>query len=409
MTSEFDHPGDLLVRADGRPLTILQVLPRLIVGGAERGTVDVAAAIRQAGGNPIVASQGGPMIRELDRAKVEHIKLPLAPKNPYTIWRNAGRLARIIRRHRVDIIHARSRGPAWSALWAARQTGIPLVTTYHDTYKGESALKRRYNSVMARGVRVIAISEFVADHVRTLYGLGPEVLRTIPRGVDLTRFGPDRVPPERKVKLMHDWSLPDDQPIILMPARLSRKKGHLVLVEALAKLGRGDICCLMVGDDGRDTGYRRELLRLIDARGLNGVVRLLSQTSDMPAAYSLSDVVVAPSIEPEGFGRVPLEAQAMGRPVVASDLGGFRETIVDGVTGLLFSPGDAGQLAGALTSALTLSESQRVALAAECVANIRTAFTRERMCAATLSVYRELAGLKAPAPLPRPVLHEEPA
>jgi glycosyltransferase involved in cell wall biosynthesis len=397
MTRAFDYPADFLVRADGKPLTVLQVLPRLIVGGAERGTIDVAAAILRAGGNPIVASQGGPMIRELNRSKILHLKLPLAPKNPYTIWRNAGRLTRIIRKHGVDIIHARSRGPAWSALWAAQRTGIPFVTTYHDAYKGESSLKRRYNAVMARGQRVIAISEFIADHLRGLYGLGPEVLRIIPRGVDLTRFSPDRVPAERKIKLMHDWSLPDDQPIILMPARMSRKKGHLVLVEALAKLGRTDLCCLMVGDDGRETGYRRDLLRLIHAHGLNGVVRLLSQTADMPAAYSLADVVVAPSIEPEGFGRVPVEAQAMGRPVIASDLGGFRETIVDGVTGLLVAPGDPAHLAGALVAALNLSRDQRLGLSAECIANIRSAFTLERMCSATLSVYHELAFPQAAA------------
>jgi glycosyltransferase involved in cell wall biosynthesis len=409
MTSDFDYPAGFLVRSDGRPVTILQVLPRLIVGGAERGTVDVAAAIRAAGGNAIVASQGGPMVYELDRAKVPHIKLPLAPKNPLTIWRNAARLARIVRKYRVDIIHVRSRAPAWSALWAAERTGTTLVTTYHDTYKGETKLKRRYNAVMARGARVIAISEFVAEHLRTTYGLGPDVLRTIPRGVDLNRFSPERVHAERKLKIMHDWNLPDDRPIILMPARLSRKKGHLVLVEALANLGRTDICCLMVGDDGRDTAYRRDLLRLIHAKGLDGVVRLLSQTADMPAAYSLADVVVAPSIEPEGFGRVPVEAQAMGRPVIASDLGGFRETIVDGLTGLLVPPSDAVSLAGALTAALDLDEEQRLALAAGCIGNVRAAFTREHMCAATLSVYRELAFPQDVHYRDEPAYHEEPA
>jgi len=390
MPTDIQSIAEPLVRHDVRPLTVLQVLPRLVVGGAERGTVDMAAAIQAAGGIALVASQGGPMVHELERAKAKHIKLPLASKNPITIWRNARRLARVIRQYNVDIIHARSRAPAWSALWAARRTGIRFVTTYHDTYSAVSAWKKRYNSVMAQGDRVIAISYFVADHVRAAYGLGEDVLRVIPRGIELTKFDPARVPAERKVKLAHDWNLPDDQPIVLMPARLSRKKGHKLLIEALAKLGRTDIRCLMVGDDGRETTYRRELITLIHVRGLDSVVRLLPHTQDLAVAYSLADVVVAPSIKAEGFGRVPVEAQAMGRPVIASDLGGFRETIVDGVTGLLFPPGDADSLASAIAGALALDDAQRTALAADAMANIQATFTRERMCAATLDVYREL-------------------
>jgi glycosyltransferase involved in cell wall biosynthesis len=243
---------------------------------------------------------------------------------------------------------------------------------------------------MARGDRVIAISEFVAGHIRAEHGLGDDVIRTVPRGIDLTRFDPERLPVERKVKLIQDWNLPDDRPVILMPARLSRKKGHAVLIEALAKLGRRDISCVMVGDDGRDTAYRGELIRQIDKAGLGGVVRMMSQTADMPAAYFMADVVVAPSVQAEGFGRVPVEAQAMGKPVVASDLGGFRETVVDGVTGLLFPPGDADRLASAIAGALALGAAERASLAAEAIGNIRAKFTKERMCAATLAVYREL-------------------
>jgi len=389
-----------LIHPDGRPITVMQVLPRLVVGGAERGAVDVAAAIQRAGGLAIVASEGGPMVHELERAHARHIKLPLAPKNPFTIWRNAARLARLIRKHKVDIVHARSRGPAWSAMWAAKRTGARFMTTFHDTYSAESAWKRRYNSVMARGQRVIAISDFVAEHIREVYGIGMSVIRIIPRGIDLTKFDPDRVPAERKIKLIHDWSLPDDRPIILMPARLSRKKGHLVLVEALAKLGRKDICCLMVGDDGRRTTYRENLIAMIHECDLDGAVRLLPQTQDMAAAYSLAAVVVAPSIKAEGFGRVPVEAQAMGRPVIASDVGGFRETIVNGQTGLLVPPGDSQRLSVALGSALDLGPEDREALAAEAKANIQARFTRERMCAATLDVYRELIFGTRPAEEP---------
>jgi glycosyltransferase involved in cell wall biosynthesis len=235
MPSETDvsadvAPPDLMRKADGRPITVLQILPRLIVGGAERGAVDIAAAIQRAGGVAIVASEGGPMVHELERIKAKHIKLPLAPKRLLTVWRNSRRLARVIEEHQVDIIHARSRAPAWSALRAARKMGIPFVTTYHDTYSAKSSLKTRYNSVMAKGDRVIAISEFVAEHLRAVYHLGVDVLRVIPRGIDLARFNPDAVAAERKIKLVADWNLPDDQPIILMPARLSRKKGHIVLI-----------------------------------------------------------------------------------------------------------------------------------------------------------------------------------
>ena len=368
----------------------MQVLPSLIGGGAERGAVDVAAAIRADGGNALVASEGGGMVRELERAGGRHFKLPLAPKNPLTIWRNAGRLARLIRDHGVDIIHARSRGPAWSAYWAARRTGIPFVTTFHAAYGGTSSLKLKYNSVMAKGDRVIAISQFIAEHAHAQYGVDPAALRVIPRGVDLARFSADRVSNVRKIKLIADWNLPDDLPMVLMPARLSRIKGHSVLLEALAQLRRTDLRCVIAGDDGRKSAYRDELLRQIGKLGLEGVVRLVPQTNDMPAAYSLAAVVVAPSIVPEGFGRVPAEAQAMGRPVIASDLGGFKETIIDGVTGLLVSPGDADKLAAALTAALALNAEELAAIAAQGVANIAEHFTRERMCADTLAVYREL-------------------
>lgn len=390
MASDATIAEEKLCRADGRPVTILQVLPSLIGGGAERGAIDVAAAIQRAGGRAIVASEGGPMVRELERAGVVHITLPLAPKNPVAIWRNKRRLIGLIRDERVDIVHARSRGPAWSAYRAARRVGIPFVTTFHAAYKGRSAIKMRYNSVMAKGDRVIAISHFIAQHIQENYGLDPARLRVIPRGIDLSKFSPDKVSAERKIKLVSQWAVPDDQPVILMPARFSRIKGHALLIEALGRIGRGDIRCVMAGDDGRKPEYRAELVKLIHTRNLDSVVRLVPQTNDMPAAYSLATVVVAPSTVPEGFGRVPVEAQAMGRPVIASDLGGFRETIVDGVTGLLVPVGDVEKLAAAIEAALAATSEELAGLAAEAVANVQRNFTRERMCADTLNVYREL-------------------
>src|SRR6266403_3362382 len=326
-----------LAPAKGRPPAVLQIVPRLGSGGAERGTVDIAGALVAAGWTSYVASAGGPLERDLVRAGSTHLTLPLASKNPWQLRRNGAALARLIRRFGIDIVHARSRAPAWSAWSAANATGRHFVTTFHNAYGSGGALKRWYNSVMARGERVIAISQFVADHAARAYGIGPDRLRTIPRGVDLDVFDPDRVGAQRIVSLARQWRLPDGAPVVMLPARLTRWKGGLDLISAIAALGRRDICCLFVGPEQR-RGFRRELEAAIERSGLSGLFRIVEECRDMPAAYMLADVVVSASSEPEGFGRIAVEAQAMGRPVVATDHGGSRETVLPGVTGWLVPP-----------------------------------------------------------------------
>jgi glycosyltransferase involved in cell wall biosynthesis len=386
-------PGDSpLPFTFARRVTILQVLPALVAGGAERGAIDVAAAIVKAGGRALVVSSGGPLVRELERAGGEHIALPVHSKNPLTIRRNAGRLARLIRRHNVDLIHARSRAPAWSAYWAARRTGIPFVTTFHAAYKFQSRWKQRYNAIMAKGDRMIAVSHFIAGYMRDNYAVDPAKMVTIPRGVDLARFNRPRLFEERVVKLVRAWRVPDDLPVLLLPGRLSRGKGHAVLIEALALRAARDVYTVIVGATADRDSYRQELEALIRARGLDGYVRIVERCSDMPAAYGLAALVVAPSIVPEGLGRVPLEAQAMGKPVIASNLGGLPETIVDGVTGLLVPPDDPAALAEAIDQVLALDQPAREGLAERAEANIAAHFTNERMCRETLQVYAELLG-----------------
>jgi glycosyltransferase involved in cell wall biosynthesis len=378
------------VAAASRPATILQVVPALVTGGVERGTVDVAAAIVQGGGNALVASAGGPMVHELERAGARHFALPLDKKTPWAIRRNASLLAGLIATEHVDIVHARSRAPAWSALMAARRTGRPFVTTFHGVYNFSGRLKHWYNSVMARGDRIIATSDFIARHIIENYGVDPARIRLIHRGVDVHLLDPRAVKPDRVVALARDWRVPDGVPVIMLPGRVTRWKGHGVLLQALARLGRRDLLCLIVGPEDSKDRYRRELESLVESLGLAGLVRFVGICRDMPSAYMLADVVVSASTDAEGFGRIAAEASAMGRPVVATDHGGARETVVPGETGWLVPPGDDAALAAALGEALGLHSSEREALSLRAQAHIRASFTKDRMCAATLALYAEI-------------------
>jgi len=376
--------------ADIRGATILQVLPALVTGGVERGTVDIADAIVAAGGRAIVASAGGQMVTELNRAHAEHVTLPLNSKNPVVMFKNIARLAELIQREKVDIVHARSRAPAWSALSAAKAAGAAFVTTYHGTYGQSNALKRWYNSVMVKGERVIAISDFIAGHIRQIYGVATGRIRVIPRGVDLARFDARAVSQERMINLALKWRLPDGMPVIMLPGRLTRWKGQSVFIEAIEKLGRTDIQCLLVGSDQGREGYTGELKQEIKRRNLGSIVHIVDDCNDMPAAYMLTDVVISASTDPEAFGRVIVEAQALGRPVVATDHGGARETVIENVTGWLTPPGDAQALADAIAKALSLSATQRIELSARAIEHVRVNYSKELMSLRTLEVYAEL-------------------
>jgi len=368
---------------------VLQVLPSLVGGGVERGTVEVAAALVEAGWTALVASSGGPMVRELDRVGAQHIALPLQSKRPLTMYRNAARLATVIREHGVELVHARSRAPAWSAMLAARRTGVHFVTTVHGTYSLGAPFKRLYNSVMTRGERVIAISEFIRGYILDNYrNVDPSVIRVIHRGVNTEIFDPEKVSAARVIQLAEQWRLPDGVPVVMLPGRLTRWKGHHVLLEALTLLGDRQVRCLIVGD-GRE-GYRRELEALVRKLGLESTVHLVGACRDMAAAYKIADVVVSASIEPEAFGRVVAEAQAIGTPVIAPAHGAAPEIIEENVTGWLIPPRDPAALARALEESLALDTAAREALAGRAIARMRDRFSKAKMCAATLNVYREL-------------------
>jgi len=377
---------------------ILQVIPVLGPGGAEQGCIDITGEITRAGGKAIVVSHGGPRVHEIARNDGIHINMPVHSKNPLVMMKNVKRLKKLIEQHNVDIVHARSRAPAWSCYKACKNTSAHYMTTCHAPYNISSDLKRYYNSAIAKGERVIAISHYVAEYLRQHYRLDDRTIRLIHRGIALEKFHPTAVTPERLIRTSKDWRIPDGALIIMLPGRLTRWKGHHVLIEAMARLGRSDIFCVLIGSDQGRTAYRQELEDLIREHGVEGQVRIVDHCDDMPAAYMLSTVVVSASTDPEGFGRIPIEAQAMGRPIIATDHGGARETVLRGETGWLVQPGDAQALSRALTEALSLSPSQRAILATRAMAHIAQNFTKEKMGQETLNVYAELLYPQAGAP-----------
>lgn len=378
---------------DRKAPTVMQILPALRSGGVERGTVDVARALVSAGWNAVVVSAGGPMVHELNRAGAIHIELPIGAKNPLKWRANFDRLVDLTFQHNVDIVHARSRAPAWIGWRAARKRHLPFVTTFHGRYGDSNPLKKVYNSVMSRGDRVIAISHYIAGEITRRYDVDAGRLRVIPRGVDLDLHDPDRVSAERMINLATEWRLPDGVPVIMLPARVTRWKGHELLIDALALLGDLPFHCLIVGTHEGKEAYKRSLEAQISRHGLTPNVHLVGHCADMPAAYKLADVVVSASLDPEPFGRVIIEAQAMGRPVVASDHGGAAESMIDGETGWLVAPENSQALSDGIKQALTMTDEDRAHLSEIAIQHARTRFSREDMCARTLSVYCEVLGL----------------
>lgn len=374
-----------------RQPVILQLIPELETGGAERGTVDMAIAIQQAGGRPIVASAGGKLAHELDEAGITHLEWPqLKSKNPLKIMQNARRLEKLIKDEGVNLVHARSRAPAWSGWRAARAAGVPFMTTFHAAYNYKGRLKHWYNSVMARGARVIAISGFIRDHILANYGTDRDIIRLVHRGIDMQKFSQLAVSAERIEALRIQWGVPADASIVLLPGRLTRWKGQMVLVEAMAQLTDLNAVAVCIGSDQGRHAYTALLQKLIAKLGLEGKVFLPGDCTDMPAAYALASVVVSASIEPEAFGRVIIEAQAMGKPVVASDVGAVAETVRLGNCGWVVPPSDPAALAATLRHALTLPPAgyQRLSFAARDFA--AATYTKELMATKTLTVYNEL-------------------
>jgi len=374
-------------------LTVLQIIPALGTGGAEQACVDIAAALSARGNASLVVSSGGRRVDEIERSGARHILREAATKNPLRIIRNAFWLARLIKTHKIDIVHARSRAPAWSAFIACKLTGCRYVTTFHAAYKYSNPFKKMYNNVMASADRCIAISTFIVAYIQKNYNVPEKKICLINRGIDITNFDPDKVTPERRDLLMKTWKIKSGEAVILFPARLSPIKNHQLLIEAMVHLKKNGkrlpVLCF-VGDDQGRIGYTENLLSLIRKEGLEKNIKLVGACTDMPAALSFSSVVVMPSKVPEGFGRVPVEAMAMGVPVIASNLGATQTTVVDGKTGWLLPPDNAKQWAACIDQALAMTDKERKKMAVAARKHVEANFTNAAMVAQTLAVYDQL-------------------
>lgn len=397
--SQWSERG-LSQAGSGDKPAILQLVPALNEGGVERGALEIGEAILKAGGRALIATAGGKMESRFTAMGGEIVKMRIDRKGPLAMRLNAGKLKRLIRKEKIDIVHARSRAPAWAGYWATQATGTPFITTYHGAYNEGPPGKRKYNSVMAKGEPVIAVSDFIARMVAERHGTPPEKIVTIPRGADLGLFTRERVTSDRIGDLIESWQLAEeDRRIFILPGRLTRWKGQQVFIDACAILRerRGPVFLgLIVGGIGGNEEYLDQLDKQIVRTNTGDVIRMTGACSDMPAAYVLADCAVSASTDPEAFGRVAVEAQAMGLPVLASAHGGAMETVEHEETGLLVTPGDPEALADAMEQFLDLSKEDLAAGSPACRARVERMFSIERMQQATLDVYESVLGRPFP-------------
>jgi glycosyltransferase involved in cell wall biosynthesis len=378
-------------------LKVLQVIPKLGYGGAETGCYDIAHYLPENDCGSFIVTSGGELLKFIDKKKVKIIKLPVHSKNPLIIFINFLALVAIILVKNISIVHARSRAPAWSCLLAAKITGRKFVTTFHGTYNFNNKIKKFYNSVMVRSDLIIAGSNFIFSHIKdnyTNYLNAKKKLLVIFRGINVDYFDPTTKLDSDEKKLLKKWQIEKDKKIILLPGRLTGWKGQEVFIEAInlvnIELGYEAFYAVILGSDqGRDL-YRKKLIRITEQHRLNNQVKFIDHCNDMALAYKVSDIVISASIEPEAFGRVAVEAQSMEKPIIASDIGGSNETIIDEKTGFLFESNNAKSLSKKILKVLSMDETLLQSIGKEGRKNIIQKFNVEKMCFSTYSEYKRI-------------------
>ena len=378
-------------------LKVLQVIPKLGYGGAETGCYDIAHYLPENECGSYIVTSGGELLKFIDKKKVKIIKLPVHSKNPLIIFINFLALIGVILINNISIVHARSRAPAWSCLLAAKITGRKFVTTFHGTYNFNSNIKKFYNSVMVRSDLIIAGSNFIFSHIKenyTKYLDAKKKLLVIFRGINVDYFDPTTKLESDEKKLLKEWQIEKDKKIILLPGRLTEWKGQEVFIEAVnlvnIELGYEAFYAIILGSDQGRELYKKKLIRLTEQYRLINQVKFIDHCKDMALAYKVSDIVVSASIEPEAFGRVAVEAQSMERPIIASNIGGSNETVVDEKTGFLFDSNNAKSLSKKILKVLSMDEASLQSIGKEGRKNIIQKFNVEKMCFSTYSEYKKI-------------------
>ncbi len=378
-------------------INVLQVIPKLGYGGAETGCYDIAHYLAEQNCNSHIATSGGELLKFVKKNKVKVFRLPVHSKNPILIFLNIFFLSFIILLKKINIVHARSRAPAWSCYFACKLTNTNFVTTFHGTYNFQSKLKKFYNSIMLRSNLTIAGSNFIFGHINDNYNEylnKKKKLRVIFRGINVDYFNPKNISILKQERLKQEWNLDLNKFTILMPGRLTYWKGQEKLIEALNILIEDynftNFQAIILGSDQGRKVYYKKLLSLVERYSLTKKIKFIQNCKEMPLAYSLADVVVSASIEPEAFGRVSVETQSMGKPIVASNIGGSKETILNKKSGFLYKYDDPRDLAKSLNTVIQLSQEELKLMGIEGRKNISKKFDVEAMCDSNLREYKKL-------------------
>ena len=378
-------------------IKVLQVIPKLGYGGAESGCYDLAHYLTENNCSSYIVTSGGELLKYVDKKKVKVIRLPVHSKNPILMFFNSIILIFIILICNISIVHARSRAPAWSCLLATKITRRKFVTTFHGTYNFKNSLKKYYNSIMLKSDLIIAGSNFIFSHINENYS---EYLNfnkkflVIFRGINTEYFNPSKIHQTDEKKLIAKWDINKEKPLILLPGRLTSWKGQEMFIEAIRlvkeKIPEKSFCAVILGSDQGRKVYKKKLLRLVEQYRLNDYIKFFDKCELMPLAYQISDIVVSTSIEPEAFGRVSVEAQSMEKPIIASNIGGSKETIIDDKTGFLFEAQKPDELSKKIIHVLNLDESTLKFIGIEGRKNVIKKFDIEKMCFSTYSEYKKI-------------------
>ncbi len=378
-------------------LKVLQVIPKLGYGGAETGCFDIAHYLFENNCSSFLITNGGPLTKFINKKKVKYIRLPVNSKNPILMLLNTILISVIVFFYNIDIIHARSRAPAWSCFLASKITRRKFVTTFHGTYNFNSKIKKFYNSIMLRSDLIIAGSNFIFSHVKENYKEylnNSKKFLVIFRGINIDYFDASTTLTEDEDKLFKSWNLEVEKKTILLPGRITEWKGHEIFIEAMNKiniqLGHKSFKAVILGSDqGRDL-YKKKLIRLVEQYRMNDQIKFVDHCENMPLAYKISDLIVSTSIEPEAFGRIAVEAQSMEKPIIASNLGGSKETIINNKTGILFDAGDSDDLSKKIIEFFNFDKSTIEQMGKAGRKNVSAKFNVEKMCFSTYSEYKKL-------------------